>query len=655
MAVQKDVNYSISFGDSRIVNGMSVHSNEFDDFFYYDGDDLGCDYSPNRSSFRLWAPTASVASLLIYDAWDSAAVVEMPMKRSEKGTWTVTVYRDLVNYYYNYKVQIGEQWHEAVDPYARAVGVNGDRGAIVNLDSTTPQNWDATRSSFSAPVDAVIYEVHVRDLTVHSHSGAEHKGKFLGAAELGTRGPNLVRTGLEHIKDLGVTHIQFLPIYDYSTDSVDETNPDASYNWGYDPKNYNVPEGSYSTDPYSPTVRITELKTLIQTIHNEGMHVIMDVVYNHVYDAYRHSFMKLVPGYYYRYRSDLTLSNGSGCGNDVASERKMVRKYIVESVVFWAREYNLDGFRFDLMGLHDIDTMNEIRARLNEIDPSIIIIGEGWDIPTELNGDRKATQHNAWKMPRIAHFNDGLRDTLKGNTFNLREPGFASGRGGLEHDVKRGIIAGIQYHDHLRSFALEPDQCVNYVEAHDNHTLWDKLSLTSAHLDEMTRRKIHMLCSAIVLTSQGIPFIHAGQEFMRTKNGDENSYKSSTLVNQMDWQRCAQFSYEVNYIRRLIQLRKNHAAFRMPKADQIRNHLIFENAPANSVAYTLRNHANQDVAKDLYVLHNANWHPIEVQLPTFGLWRIAFGEEFINQSDLILHGAIKVQPYATIVLVNPAD
>ncbi len=655
MAVQKDINYAISFGDPRIVNGLSVHSKAFDDTYFYDGDDLGCDYTANRAFFRLWAPTASQATLLIYDTWDGASVVEVAMKRGEKGTWTAILYRDLKGYFYTYKVQIAEQWHEAVDPYARAVGVNGDRGAIIDMSETNPQGWNDERVPFSAPVDAVIYEVHVRDLTAHSYSGAEHRGKFLGAAEMGTRGPNLVRTGLEHIKELGITHIQFLPIYDYSTDSVDETNPDASYNWGYDPKNYNAPEGSYATDPYTPATRIKELKTLIQTIHEQEMRVIMDVVYNHVYDAYRHSFMKLVPGYYYRYRQDGSLSNGSGCGNDVASERKMVRKFIVESVVYWASEYKLDGFRFDLMGLHDIETMNEIRTRLDEIDPSIIMLGEGWDIPTELDGRYKATQHNAWQMPRIAHFNDGLRDTLKGSTFNLREPGFASGRSGLEHDVKRGIVAGVQYQEHLRSYAHEPDQCVNYVEAHDNHTLWDKLSLTSAHLDEMTRRKIHMLCSAIVLTSQGIPFLHAGQEFMRTKHGDENSYKSPTHINQMDWQRCAQFSREVNFIRRLIQLRKNHAAFRMRKASLIREHLVFEQAPANSVAFTLRNHANGDVAKDLYVLHNANWHPIEVQLPHFGLWRIEFGEEFIEQDDLILHGTLKVLPYGSIVLLNRGD
>jgi type I pullulanase len=455
---------------------------------------------------------------------------------------------------------------------------------------------------------------------------------------------------------LGITHIQFLPIYDYSTESVDETRLDTpQYNWGYDPKNYNVPEGSYATNPYDPAARIVELKTLIQAIHDCGMRVIMDVVYNHVYDAFRHSFMKLVPGYYFRYRPDQSLSNGSGCGNDVASERKMVRKFIVDSVVYWAREYRLDGFRFDLMGLHDIDTMNEIRARLDEIDPTIIIIGEGWDIPTELPGERKATQHNAYKMPRIAHFNDGLRDALKGNTFNLREPGFASGRHGLEHDVKRGIIAGVQYLEHLRSFALEPDQCVNYVEAHDNHTLWDKLWLTSAHVDELTRRKIHMLCTAVVFTSQGIPFLHAGQEFMRTKHGDENSYKSPTEVNWLDWERCAQFSNEVNYVRRLIALRKNHAAFRLPNADLIRKHLVFEEVPANCVAFTLRNHANGDKAKDLYVIHNANWHQVQVALPGFGFWRSAFGDEHIEDVTTLLNGQLVVKPYGTVVLLNPPD
>lgn len=653
MAVQKDIDYHISFGDARIIGGLSVHSAEFDATFYYDGDDLGCDYSEHRSRFRLWAPTASMAHLVLYDDWQTDSFVEMPMTRSEKGTWTITVYRDLKGSFYTFKVLIDRQWQEAVDPYARAVGVNGDRGAIIDLAETNPPNWGEYRLPFSSPVDAVIYEVHVRDLTIHPHSGAEHKGKFLGAAQVGTRGPGMIRTGLDHIKDLGITHIQFLPIYDYSTDSVDETKlHQPQYNWGYDPKNYNVPEGSYATDPYEPTTRIAELKTLIHTIHEQGMRVIMDVVYNHVYDAYRHLFMKLVPGYYFRYHHDLSLSNGSGCGNDVASERKMVRKFIVDSVVYWAREYKLDGFRFDLMGLHDIETMNEIRRRLDEIDPSIILLGEGWDIPTAMHRDMQAMQHHAYRMPRIAHFNDGLRDTLKGNTFNLREPGFASGRHGLEHDVKRGIIAGVQYQEHLRSFALEPVQCVNYVEAHDNHTLWDKLYLTSAHLDDMTRRKIHMLCSAIILTSQGIPFIHAGQEFMRTKHGDENSYKSSTEVNQLDWDRCAQFSKEVQYMRKLIALRKQHPAFRMPNADLIREHLVFEHAPANAVAFTLRNHANGDAAKDIYVVHHANWHPIEIHLPSFGLWRTVFGEEHLQTNELMLHGSVTILPYGSVVFIN---
>ncbi|MCA1030795.1 type I pullulanase [Bacillus timonensis] len=648
MAVQRELDYNISYGDPSVTNGLSVFSKEFDDAFFYSGNDLGVTYTVEKSIFKLWAPTASEASVVLYETWDGEAVLEKKLERLDKGVWAIELEGDFEGRLYTYKVKIADTWNEAADPYARAVGVNGDRSAIVDLTKTNPNNWRKEKPNFGNATDAIIYELHVRDLSMHPLSGITNKGKFLGLAESETKGPNGIKTGLDHIKNLGITHVQLLPIYDYSTDSVDETQLERpQYNWGYDPKNYNVPEGSYSTNPYEPATRINELKQLVQTLHNNGLRVIMDVVYNHVFDAFRMNFMKLVPGYYFRYNEDGTLANGSACGNDTASERKMVRKFIVDSVCYWAEEYNLDGFRFDLMGLHDVDTMNEIRNELDKIDPTILMIGEGWVLETPLPEEKKANQTNASKMPRVAHFNDYLRDGLKGSVFFEDENGFVNGKEEMELEMKRGIVGGIAYSDAIQTFADEPDQTVTYVEAHDNHTVWDKLQLTNPQDTIEIRKKMHKLASAIVLTSQGISFIHAGQEFMRTKGGNENSYKSSTEVNQLDWERCAENEQEVEFMRRLISLRKIHSAFRMTSADQIREHLFFEESPSNCVAYSIRNHANGNKAKHLFIIHNANREDVTIQVPSCLKWKVLFGEEnIVYKRDK----SIQVKSLSTVIL-----
>jgi type I pullulanase len=618
----------IFYGDPATTRGISVFAQEFDQLFSYDGDDLGLTYSSASSSFCLWAPTAQEAELVIYDSWQGAAESEYAMIRDIRGTWRATVDGDLDGKFYTYRVRLGEQWNEAADPYARAVGVNGDRGAILDLRKTDPERWTEDKPSFEDPVDAIIYELHLRDLSIHPASGMAHKGQYLALAEEGTRGPEGILTGLDHIADLGVTHVQLLPIYDYSTESVDETKLDEPhFNWGYDPKNYNAPEGSYATDPYVPGLRIQELKTMIQALHDRGLRVIMDVVYNHVYDGYRVNFTKLVPGYYLRYKQDGSLSNGSGCGNDVATERMMMSRFIVDSVVYWAKEYHIDGFRFDLMGLMDVDTMRETRRRLDGIDPSIMTIGEGWMMGTELPVERLAHQKNASLMPGIGHFNDDFRDAIKGNIFLYDQPGFISGMMGLEPAIKAGVAGGIDFSPGIKQFAVEPQQNVNYVECHDNHTLWDKIVLSTEGETVTQRRSMHRLASAIVFMSQGIPFIHAGQEFMRTKDGVENSYKSSVEINRMDWELCAAHQEDVAYMKQLIALRKAHPAFRMRTADDIRNHLVFEKAPASAVAYTLRGHAEGDAAKHIYVLFNANAEETAVVLPQLGEWKTIFGDE----------------------------
>ncbi|MCV4231974.1 type I pullulanase [Virgibacillus sp. LDC1] len=642
MSVQKESNAVIHYGDPAVTGGVSVFDKEFDKLFYYDGTDLGLTYQPQESTFRLWAPTASEAYVLLYLDWQAAEARRFAMTRDVKGTWLLKVGENLQGMFYTYQVLIGDQWNEAVDPYAAAVGVNGDRAYILDMASTDPEHWTEDKPPLHSPLDAVIYELHVRDYTIHQDSGVKHKGKFKGLAETGTRGPGGIRTGLDHIVELGATHVELLPIYDFATESVDETRLDEpQYNWGYDPKNYNAPEGSYATDPYVPEVRIRELKQLIQTFHDQGLRVIMDVVYNHVYDGYLINFTKLVPGYYLRYTKDGKFSNGSGCGNDTASERPMMRKFIVESVLHWVKEYRIDGFRFDLMGLLDVETMNEIRARLDEIDPAIITIGEGWVMNTELDEKKRANQQQAPVMPRIAHFNDGFRDAVKGDIFQFDYRGFVSGGDGYEDKVKQGIVGGIPYSEDIKAFSSEPDQCVNYVECHDNHTLWDKIMLSTKGETDAIRRDMHRLSSAMILTSQGIPFLHAGQEYYRSKNGVENSYNSSDEVNRLDWGMASKHQDGVKYIQRLVQLRKQHPAFRLRDAASIRKHLHFERSPEHTVAYTLRDHAGGDPQKHIYVLYYAARKESSLALPELGEWKILLGEEHITRltrNSLVVKG-----------------
>lgn len=644
--------YTVSkkdFGTAAVQTGKVVRTPEFDQQFYYGGNDLGNTYSKKETSFRLWAPTASEAKLVTYKTWDDEKGTELPLTKAEKGTWKTTLKGNQEGLIYTYKVKIGDQWNEAVDPYVRAVTVNGNKGAVINLDKTDPKHFDQRMKAFT-PEDAIIYELHVRDLSMHSKSGIKQKGKFLGVAEEHTTGPKGVKTGLNHIKDLGVTHVQLLPIYDYNT--VDETKLDEpQFNWGYDPKNYNAPEGSYSTNPYKPDVRIKEMKQMVNTLHDNKLRVIMDVVYNHMFAAGESNFQKLVPGYYFRYNADGTLANGTGVGNDTASERKMMQKFIVDSVSYWAKEYNLDGFRFDLMGIHDVETMNKVRAALNKIDPSIIVLGEGWDLNTPIDPATKANQKNAGKMPGIAHFNDDIRDGLKGSVFYDDDKGFVNGKIDKENTIKEGVKAGVDYPSSLATYK-DPSQVITYVEAHDNHTLWDKLQLTNPKSSETDRKKMHKLASSIILTSQGVTFLHAGQEFMRTKGGDHNSYKSPDSVNQLDWQRRADFSKEVDYMKGLIKLRKSHPAFRMRTAEDIRKHIEFLPAPKNTVAYDLKGHANKDKAKDLFVAYNANESAKDILLPSIGPWKVLVnGEKAGNKKLGIVVGKhVKVPALSTYVL-----
>ncbi|WP_445291624.1 type I pullulanase [Bacillus cereus] len=636
-----------NLADTNTEIGKVIRSEEFDNLFYYGGNDLGNTYTPQHTKFRLWAPTASEAKLVTYKNWSDKIGAEINMQQGEKGTWTAELKGNQKGLFYTYKVKIGDKWTEAVDPYVRAASVNGDKGAVVNLEETNPKKWKANKKpKFKNPEDVIIYELHVRDLSIQSESGIKQKGKYLGVTEKGTKGPEGVKTGLDHIKDLGVTHVQFLLIFDYASVN-EETLNEPQYNWGYDPKNFNVPEGSYSTNPYEPTVRITELKQMVQTLHDNNLRVVMDVVYNHMYNAAESNFHKLVPGYYYRYNEDGTFANGTGVGNDTASERKMMRKFMIDSVTYWAKEYNLDGFRFDLMGIHDYETMNEIRKAVNQIDPSIILHGEGWDLNTPLAAELKANQKNAEKMKGIAHFNDNIRDGLKGSVFEEKENGFINGKENMEDRIKKGITAGIDY-DTNSSTYQDPEQVLTYVEAHDNHTLWDKLELTNPGDSDEVRTQMHKLSSSILLTSQGIPFLHAGQEFMRTKYGDHNSYKSPDSINQMDWLRRATFNNEVDYMKGLIELRKKYSAFRMTSAEQIKTHVSFIDAPKNTVAYIIEGNKHEYFT----VAHNANREAVEITLPSKGPWKVLVdGKQAGSKLLYVVHdNKIKVPALSSFVL-----
>lgn len=585
---------------------MNIRSKQFDQKYYYEGM-LGVEYTPTQTTFALWAPTAIAVDLVIYEtvAFDSSIRATYAMTQGDKGVWQLSVAGDLHNTAYNYHLTFAEgEKRTANDPYAYASVMNGMRSVVVNPELTRPTEWGARMAPFSEATDAIIYELHIRDFSIAENSGIQHKGKFLGVIETGTHTPTGQVTGLDYLSDLGVTHVQFLPMYDYA--SVDEASDAPQYNWGYDPLNYNVPEGSYSTDAASPVTRLIEMKQMIHGLHQRGLRVIMDVVYNHVYEMAQQAFENVVPGYFYRYEADgKTLANGTECGNDTASERLMMRRYMIDSITYWAKEFHLDGFRFDLMGNHDIDTMNAIRQALDAIDPSIIILGEGWDLNTPLPRDQKAIQAKAYKMPRIAHFSDSMRDSVKGSVFYEEEGAFVNGELGYETLVLDNLLGGANLDKEKAHFAA-PNQVIQYVEAHDNFTLYDKLAHTNPEDDEATRAKRHQLATSMVLLAQGVPFLHAGQEFLRTKQGVENSYKSPDAINVFDWTRAEQHRAAIEYVKALIAVRKAHAIFRLNSYEAIAQAAQTIEVADGLIAYRLN---------DYVLIFNAQRSAATVEIP----------------------------------------
>lgn len=567
---------------------LFVRSNDFDNYFSYDGE-LGALYEKEGTLLRVWTPTAKSVEVWIYaDDSFKGPSTKIEMVQKPKGIFEAYLPGDQHGTIYVYKILfLNNRESISVDPYARATTVNGMKSVIADLNRTNPDGWGERLPAFGLPEEAIIYELHIRDFSISETSGIVNKGKFLGLTEKNTQNASGRKTGLDYLIDLGITHIQILPMFDYAT--VDEANlTEPQYNWGYDPLNYNVPEGSYSTDPFDPFNRIFELKQMIRTLHENGLRVIMDVVYNHVYDPKDQALERTVPGYFYRYNADGSLANGTGVGNDTASERHMMRKYIIDSVKYWAKEYHLDGFRFDLMGIHDSVTMNAIREALDKIDPSIIIIGEGWEMSTPLPEDLKASQRNAQAMPRIAHFNDSIRIALKGSDFgDEKDRGFISGKNYLEDLLLRNIKGAMHLSSH--SSYVDPEQVIQYVEAHDNLTLYDKLLRSNPDDSEEVRIKRHTLATSIVLLSQGVPFIHGGQEFLRTKAGVANSYQSPDEINQFEWERVTTYQESVAYVKGLIALRKSEYLFRLHTHEEIDAHFTMLSENFNIVAFSLTN------------------------------------------------------------------
>jgi pullulanase len=674
------------YKDCDVILGGNIYkSDDFVNKYHFSGE-LGALYSKEKTTFRVWSPVATKVSLKLYsEGVGSNLLKTIPMIKGDRGVWSVEEKGDLSGKFYTYEVTANGKTSETQDIYSKAVGINGDRSMVVDLSKTNPIGWENDKGpKVKNQTDAIVYEVHVRDISMDPNSGIKMKGKFSGFTEAGTKSKEGEATGIDHLKEMGVTHVQLTPVYDYA--SIDETKlSENKFNWGYDPKNYQVPEGSYSTDPYSGTLRIEEMKAMIKQLHDAGIGVIMDSVYNHTAEYENSSFNETVPEYYYRHNADGQVIGTSGCGNDTASEKSMYRKYMIDSVTYWAKEYHIDGFRFDLMGIHDLDTMNNIREELDKINPEILMYGEPWDLGySEISQDQKVIKDNVNKLnPRIGAFSDDIRDGIKGHVFDNTTGGFVNYNGTWKRDVngqqvpytmgdlkelvKSGIVASTKHDgvDYSKityssgSWAKEPTQTVNYVSCHDNNTLWDRMTLTQPNATEADKIKMDKMANFLVLTSQGIAFLNSGEEMLRTKvnpNGKgfvENSYNSPDSVNQLEWTRKSTYKNVVNYYEGLIKLRKAHPAFRMATTAEIQKNLKFIDTNDSTIAYTISNNANGDNWSDIAVLVNAGKEDAEVTLPKSN-WTVVANEEKAGTDaiDIISGNKIIIPAGASMVLAD---
>jgi pullulanase len=596
-------------------------------------------YSPEKTQFALFAPNdAKKVVVRIYESGlGGKAVKTVKMSRKANEQWTATVKGDLMGKFYTFDMGNGE----CPGVFAKAVGVNGKRGAIIDRTKTNPERWCSDkRPIVKSPADLVVYEMHHRDFSI-AREDAKYPGKFLALTE---------PWAIDHLKTLGVNAIHILPSYDYG--SVDETRlNEPQYNWGYDPVNYNVPEGSYSTDPYNPEVRIREFKQMVQALHQAGISVILDVVYNHTYDIEHSNFHRTYPDYYYRFTADKKYSNGSGCGNETASDQPMMRKFMIESVKYWINEYHIDGFRFDLMGCHDIETMNEIRKAVDEIDPTIFIYGEGWSAGAcAIPNERLGMKANIPQMPGIAAFSDEIRDALRGPFDDDSKTGWigtgtrilkSSELAVMKESLKFGIAGAIAHPQvdmtkvnySKAPWALEPTQMMSYVSCHDDMCLVDRLKASLPGISEAELIRLDLLAQTTVFTSQGVPFMLSGEELLRTKLGVHNSFESPDSINHLDWGNKTKYPQVFDYYKNLIALRKHHPAFRLGNADLVRKHLEFLDTPEKVVAYRLKNYAGRDDWRDIIVILNANKSATEVSIPD-GRYTIVCQNGVINEQGM---------------------
>ena len=600
------------------------------------------EYTPHQTTFQLFAsPAAKSVKVRIYkDGLGGKPMKTVGMKR-EGDVWTATVKGDLMGRFYTFDTGYGE----TPGVFAKAVGVNGKRGAIIDEEKTFPDDWCCDQHPIiKSPADLVVYEMHHRDFSI-ARKDAQFPGKFLALTE---------PWAIEHLTELGVNAVHILPSYDYG--SVDETKLDQpQYNWGYDPVNYNVPEGSYSTDPYDPVCRIREFKQMVQALHKAGIAVILDVVYNHTYDIDHSNFQRTYPDYYYRVGS-----NGSGCGNETASEKPMMRKFMIESVKYWYNEFRIDGFRFDLMGCHDIETMNLIRQELNKLDPSIIIYGEGWSAgPCALPNEQLGMKANILKMPGIAAFSDEIRDALRGPFDDDKKGGWLAGVPDQEESLKFGIVGAISHPQvdmtkvnySKAPWATEPTQMMSYVSCHDDMCLVDRLRASIPGITEEELIRLDLLAQTAVFTSQGTPFMLSGEELLRTKQGVHNSFESPDAINQLDWANKERYPHVFKYYKDLIALRHNHPAFRLGDAHLVRKHLEFLKAPDGVVAFRLKDYAGRDDWRNIIVILNANRETATVSIPK-GMYTVVCKDGEINEqsTNKIFGRRTTVSPQSALIL-----
>lgn len=615
-------------------------------------------YAPEATDFALWAPTADSVEVSLYDG--EALQQRVAMVAAESCMWRARIEGDQAGKSYTFRVKVDGRWlAETAGIFARAVTVNGERGAILDLASTNPEGWDEdVRPALSAANQIAIYEMHYRDMTAHATAGSRYAGKYLGMAERGTRNPDGLTTGLDHLVELGVSHVHLLPTADYG--SIDETIPNNDqYNWGYEPQHFNVPEGTYSTDPTDPAARIRELKMLVQAMHRAGLRVVLDVVYNHTTGVERCGFELTVPGYYYRFNADGSFANGSGCGNETASEQAMMRKFMVESLEYWVKEYHIDGFRFDLMAIHDIETMKLIRERLSAIDPTILLYGEGWAAMNPAYDESKlAFKRYTHRMDGVAAFSDDIRNALRGD-LGCTTGGFIHGVAGNIEGVKFGIAGGVEHpevHHSEPAWCAAPTQHISYVTCHDDHNLRDRLEHLSPEASESERLKMVKLAQTAVFTSQGLPFIFCGEELYRSKLGEKNTYNMPDKYNAIDWTLKTQYNDLYQYYRGLIALRKAHPAFCLGSAEAVRRHLSFIEVD-NEAAFGFRLSGLEapETAREIIVLMNGSREEMAFPIPA-GSYTVVADNGTINPEGLgevaIAEGTtLSVQPIEAVILL----